>query len=83
MSVTGEPGGAAGEGRRAADRSRRRPVRARRHPRGARSIAHRTGVGQQIDTSLVDAGVALSVWEATEYFAGHRRAARRWDRRTA
>jgi crotonobetainyl-CoA:carnitine CoA-transferase CaiB-like acyl-CoA transferase len=31
---------------------------------------HRTGVGQHIDTSLVDAGVALSVWEATEYFSG-------------
>jgi formyl-CoA transferase len=31
---------------------------------------HRTGVGQYIDTSLVDAGVALSVWEATEYFSG-------------
>ena len=30
----------------------------------------RTGIGQQVDTSLVDAGVALSVWEATEYFAG-------------
>jgi formyl-CoA transferase len=28
----------------------------------------RTGRGQHIDTSLVDAGVALSVWEATEYF---------------
>src|SRR5262249_48958440 len=31
---------------------------------------HRTGRGQHIDTSLVDAGVALSVWEATEDFAG-------------
>ena len=31
---------------------------------------HRSGAGQQVDTSLVDAGVALSVWEATEYFAG-------------
>jgi crotonobetainyl-CoA:carnitine CoA-transferase CaiB-like acyl-CoA transferase len=31
---------------------------------------HRTGDGQHIDTSLVDAGVALSVWEATEYFSG-------------
>jgi formyl-CoA transferase len=31
---------------------------------------HRTGVGQRLDTSLVDAGVALSVWEATEYFSG-------------
>ncbi len=30
----------------------------------------RTGTGQHIDTSLVDAGVALSVWEATEFFAG-------------
>ena len=37
MSVTGEPGGAAGEGRRADDRSRRRAVRARRHPRRARA----------------------------------------------
>ncbi len=26
--------------------------------------------GQHIDTSLVEAGVALSVWEATEYFSG-------------
>ncbi len=31
---------------------------------------HRTGAGQHVDTSLVDAGVALSVWEATEHFAG-------------
>jgi formyl-CoA transferase len=31
---------------------------------------HRTGAGQLIDTSLLDAGVALSVWEATEYFSG-------------
>ena len=29
----------------------------------------RTGRGQHIDTSLVDAGVALSVWEAAEYFS--------------
>jgi crotonobetainyl-CoA:carnitine CoA-transferase CaiB-like acyl-CoA transferase len=31
---------------------------------------HRTGGGQRIDTALVDSGVALSVWEATEYFSG-------------
>lgn len=31
---------------------------------------HRTGRGQHVDTSLVEAGVALSVWEATEYFSG-------------
>jgi formyl-CoA transferase len=31
---------------------------------------HRSGVGQRVDTSLLDAGVALSVWEATEYFSG-------------
>jgi formyl-CoA transferase len=30
----------------------------------------RTGVGQHVDSSLVEAGVALSVWEATEYFSG-------------
>jgi formyl-CoA transferase len=28
-----------------------------------------TGRGQHVDTSLVEAGVALSVWEATEYFS--------------
>jgi formyl-CoA transferase len=30
---------------------------------------HRTGRGQYIDTSLVEAGIALSVWEAAQYFA--------------
>jgi len=30
----------------------------------------RTGRGQYIDTSLVEAGLALSVWEATQYFSG-------------
>ncbi len=36
------------------------------------SLLHRsrTGRGQYIDTSLVEAGVALSVWEAAEYFSG-------------
>jgi crotonobetainyl-CoA:carnitine CoA-transferase CaiB-like acyl-CoA transferase len=36
------------------------------------ALYHRTqtGRGQHIDTSLVEAGVALSVWEATEYFTG-------------
>lgn len=29
-----------------------------------------TGEGQHIDTSLLEAGVALSIWEATEYFSG-------------
>ena len=35
------------------------------------ALHHRTttGEGQQVDTSLVEAGLALSVWEATEYFA--------------
>ncbi|HEY7292653.1 MAG TPA: CoA transferase [Vicinamibacterales bacterium] len=31
---------------------------------------HRTGLGQHIDTALVDAGIALSVWEATQFFSG-------------
>jgi len=69
MSITGEPGGA--------------PVKAGvpLTDLGAglfalvgilAAVAHRdrTGAGQHVDTSLVDAGVALSVWEATEYFAG-------------
>jgi formyl-CoA transferase len=69
MSITGEPGG--------------RPVKAGIPVTdlGAGLFAlvgilaalesrHRTGRGQQVDTSLVDAGVALSVWEATEYFSG-------------
>ena len=30
----------------------------------------RTGRGQYVDTSLVEAGVALSVWEATEHLSG-------------
>ncbi len=33
---------------------------------------HRTGAGQHVDTSLVEAGVALSVWEATEYLSSGR-----------
>ena len=69
MSVTGEPGGA--------------PVKAGvpLTDLGAALFAvtgilaalhhrHATGRGQYVDTSLVDAGVALSVWEATEYFSG-------------
>jgi crotonobetainyl-CoA:carnitine CoA-transferase CaiB-like acyl-CoA transferase len=69
MSVTGEPGGPPmkagipitdlGAGLFALV-----GILAAIHHRG------RTGVGQHVDTSLVDAGVALSVWEATEYFAG-------------
>jgi formyl-CoA transferase len=31
---------------------------------------HRTGSGQHVDTSLLDAGVGLSVWEAAQYFSG-------------
>ena len=35
------------------------------------ALHHRTktGDGQRVDTSLVEAGLALSVWEASEYFA--------------
>ena len=69
MSITGEPGGA--------------PVKAGVPLTdlaaglfavvgilSALEARHRTGRGQHVDTSLVDAGVALSVWEATEYFSG-------------
>ena len=36
------------------------------------ALHHRTlgGEGQLVDTSLLEAGVALSVWEATEYLSG-------------
>jgi formyl-CoA transferase len=36
------------------------------------ALHHRTltGRGQHVDTSLVEAGVALSVWEATEHLSG-------------
>ncbi|TMA57551.1 MAG: CoA transferase, partial [Deltaproteobacteria bacterium] len=30
----------------------------------------RTGTGQYVDTSLLEAGIALSVWESTQYFSG-------------
>jgi crotonobetainyl-CoA:carnitine CoA-transferase CaiB-like acyl-CoA transferase len=69
MSVTGEPGGApAKAGVPLTDLSAGlfalvgilAALRHREH----------SGAGQQIDTALVDAGVALSVWEATEYFSG-------------
>jgi formyl-CoA transferase len=69
MSITGEPGGA--------------PVKAGvpLTDLGAGLFAlvgilaalharEQTGLGQHVDTSLVDAGVALSVWEATEFFSG-------------
>jgi formyl-CoA transferase len=67
MSITGEPGGppvkvgvpitdlGAGLFTLAG-------ILAALHARG------RTGRGQYIDASLVEAGIALSVWEATEYF---------------
>jgi len=69
MSVTGEPGGApAKAGVPLTDLGAGLFALA-----GILAALHhreRTGAGQQIDASLVDAGVALSVWEATEYFSG-------------
>jgi formyl-CoA transferase len=37
------------------------------------AVIHRknTGEGQRVETSLLEAGIALSVWEATEYFMTH------------
>ena len=67
MSVTGEPGGAPvkagvpvtdlGAGLFALS-----AILAAVHHR------HRSGRGQYIDTSLLEAGIALSVWESAEYF---------------
>src|SRR5256714_13628233 len=69
MSVTGEPGGA--------------PVKsgipltdlgsamfAVIGILAALEYRHASGRGQQVDTSLLDAGGGLSVWEATQYFSG-------------
>lgn len=36
---------------------------------GALHHRGKTGRGQHVDTSLVDAGLALSVWEVTDYFS--------------
>ena len=36
---------------------------------GALHHREKTGEGQFVDSALVDAGVALSVWEATQYFS--------------
>jgi crotonobetainyl-CoA:carnitine CoA-transferase CaiB-like acyl-CoA transferase len=69
MSITGEPGGAPVKaGVPLTDLSA--GLFALVGILAAVEYRHRSGVGQQVDTSLVDAGVALSVWEATEYFAG-------------
>src|SRR3954469_7785693 len=69
MSVTGEPGGApAKAGVPLTDLGA--GLFALVGVLAALEHRHRTGVGQHVDTALVDAGVALSVWEATEYFPG-------------
>ncbi|MBW8860859.1 MAG: CoA transferase, partial [Acidobacteria bacterium] len=69
MSVTGEPGGApAKAGVPLTDLGA--GLFALVGILAALEHRHRTGVGQHVDTALVDAGVALSVWEATEYFSG-------------
>src|SRR5256885_2504570 len=69
MSVTGEPGGApAKAGVPLTDLGA--GLFALVGILAALEWRHRTGVGQHVDTSLVDAGVAMSVWEATEYLSG-------------
>jgi crotonobetainyl-CoA:carnitine CoA-transferase CaiB-like acyl-CoA transferase len=69
MSVTGEPGGAPMKaGVPLTDLSA--GLFALVGILAALEARRRTGRGQHVDTSLVDAGVALSLWEATEYFSG-------------
>ena len=69
MSITGEPGGApAKAGVPLTDLGA--GLFALVGILAALEHRHRTGMGQHVDTALVDAGVALSVWEATEYFSG-------------
>ena len=69
MSVTGEPGGQPVKtGVPVTDLSAGlfalAGILAALHWRSA------SGRGQQIDTSLLEAGIALSVWESAEYFSG-------------
>ena len=70
MSITGEPGGPPVKVGVPLTDLGAGAVRAVGHPRGAALPRRAPGRGQHIDTSLVEAGVALSVWEAAEYFSG-------------
>jgi len=70
MSVTGEPGGPPVKAGvpltdLAAGLFALSGILAALHARA------KSGRGQHVDTSLVDAGLALSVWEATVYFEGN------------
>ena len=68
MSVTGEPGGPPGKvGVPLTDLGA--GLFALSAILAALHYRTRTGRGQHIDTSLVEAGVALSVWESAEYFS--------------
>src|SRR5262249_47064490 len=69
MSITGEPGGPPVKaGIPVTDLGAGPPALV--GVLAALACRGRSGVGQHVDTSLIDGGVALSVWEATEYFAG-------------
>ena len=81
MSITGEPGGPPVKVGVPLTDLGAGAVRAVGDSRGA-LLRSRTGQGQYIDTSLVEAGVALSVWEADGVFRRRRHPAGRWDRRT-
>ena len=68
MSVTGEPGGPPGKvGVPLTDLGA--GLFALSAILAALYYRTRTGRGQHVDTSLVEAGVALSVWESAEYFS--------------
>src|SRR5437016_3877227 len=69
MSVTGEPGGApAKSGVPLTDLGA--GLFALVGILAALEHRHKTGEGQHVDTSLLDAGVGLSIWEATQLFSG-------------
>jgi crotonobetainyl-CoA:carnitine CoA-transferase CaiB-like acyl-CoA transferase len=68
MSMTGEAGPSAGQGRFAGGRHQRRHPR---RPRHLRRVRHKlqTGLGQVVDTSLFEAGLQQMYWPAAIYFA--------------
>ena len=74
MSITGEPDGAADEGRRRHRRHHVRHVRRRRDPGGA-APSRATGEGQHIDLALLDTQVAWLANEGTNYLRLRRGAA--------
>ena len=69
MSITGEPGGPPVEDRQSGLRHQRRHPRGRRHRSPPTRTSCKTGRGQIVDTSLMEAALQQTYWHAAIYFA--------------